>query len=233
MTKVAILQSNYIPWIGYFDILSQSDVFVLYDEVQFTKNDWRNRNIIKTKDGLQWLTVPVRHTRLSQPISEVEVAHQLWRRKHVQAISLAYAKAPFFNTYKERIFAMYQGEERYLSRINRLFLEGVCEIFDIKTRLVDSYELHLSGDRNEKLVDACNKLGATTYLSGPSAKAYLDVELFRAQGLQVEWADYSHYQEYRQTFPPFEGGVSILDFVFNMGNGLKDYVSKVYGPDKS
>jgi hypothetical protein len=232
MTTISIVQSNYIPWIGYFDIIRRSDVFVMYDEVQYTKNDWRNRNRIKTNQGLQWLTIPVRHERLEQPIHEVQVANQLWRRKHMQALSLAYSKAPFFKKYQEQVFSILEGEEVYLSQINRKGLSIICGILGITTRILDSQELGLSGDRNEKLLDACKKLNASTYLSGPAARAYLDTDLFNRSGIEITWADYSGYREYPQLYPPFIPGATILDFIFNMGDAFEKYLEDGHEPGK-
>jgi hypothetical protein len=218
MNKIAILQSNYIPWRGYFDIIKQVDTFVIYDEVQYTKNDWRNRNKIKTLSGLKWMTIPVKQKTLDQKIFETEVVDQNWRRKHLNSIKLNYAKAPFFNEYISQIESLFNGNEKLLSDINLKFIKGICEMLNIKTEIIDSKELNLSGDKNQRLIEACYKLNATHYLSGKAAQSYIDLMFFEENNITVEWMDYSHYQEYPQLFPPFEMGVSVIDSILNIGN---------------
>jgi hypothetical protein len=224
MSRVAILQSNYIPWKGYFDIIRKVDTFVIYDEVQYTKNDWRNRNKIKTLNGLQWLTIPVRQTSLEQKIYETEVVNQIWRKKHLNSLKTYYSKAPCFKEMFPLVEMWYEGNETLLSEINVKFIKGVCEVMGIKTEIIDSRNLLLTGDKNERLIDACKKLNATTYLSGSAAKLYLREEDFGKNGIKVEWMEYSGYKEYPQLYPPFEHGVSILDMIFNIGNEARQYL---------
>jgi hypothetical protein len=216
--KIAILQSNYIPWRGYFNIISEVDVFVIYDEVQYTKNDWRNRNQIKSPTGPIWLTIPVKQNNLEQKIYETEVANQIWRRKHLNSIKLNYSKAPYFNEYFDMIANLFEGNEKLLSEINLKFIKGFCEILNIKTILINSSELKLEGDKNQRLIDACQKLNASSYLSGKAAQSYLDTDLFLTNNIQVEWMDYNHLSDYPQLYPPFKMGVSILDTILNIGN---------------
>jgi hypothetical protein len=144
MKKIAILQSNYIPWKSYFDIIKQVDTFVVYDEVQYTKNDWRNRNKIKTPNGLQWLTIPVKQKSLDQKIFETEVAEQSWRRKHLNSIRLNYARAPFFDLHSQKIEKLYEGNEILLSEINLKFIKGICKILNIQTQIIDSMQVALN-----------------------------------------------------------------------------------------
>lgn len=228
MKKVAILQSNYIPWKGYFDLIKRCDVFVVYDEVQYTKNDWRNRNIIKSPNGSRWLTIPVRQETLDQRICDTNVVADKWARKHLNALMANYAKAPHFKERREWVSDLYM-QARPLERltdINKLFLKEICIELGILTEFVDSRDLHLIGDRNKRLIDAVLKLEGTHYLSGPAAKSYLDVHAFEESGIQVEWMDYSNYPEYPQLFPPFEHGVSILDMIFNLGHESNNYLKK-------
>ncbi|WP_299367925.1 WbqC family protein [Winogradskyella sp.] len=222
--KVAILQSNYIPWKGYFDIIASADVFVIYDEVQYTKNDWRNRNLIKTKNGLQWLTIPVRHKSLSQKINETEVINNSWRRKHYNSLQANYGKSPYFSKYKEEIKAIYDASDISLSDINRKFIELINTFLDITTDIVNSESLNLEGDRRGKLIDACKKLGATTYISGPAAKDYIDVSLFLKNDIEISWMDYANYNSYSQLYGDFEHKVSVLDLLFNEGPNSRHYL---------
>ena len=223
--KAAILQSNYIPWKGYFDLMNSADVFIIYDEVQYTKNDWRNRNRIKTANGTIWLTIPVQHNKLSQRIIDVEVANNEWRKKHWNSILMSYSKAPFFKQYSSQFEALYlNSDETLLSKINYGFFIAVNEILNIKTKLLWSRDMELIEGKTERLVDLCQKVGATEYISGPAAKDYLQVEHFSKNNIKVSWIDYSGYPEYRQLNPPFEHQVSILDLIFNEGNNAPDFM---------
>ena len=227
MKKVAILQSNYIPWRGYFDIINKVDVFVVYDEVQYTKNDWRNRNKIKTPHGPAWLTIPVRRERLHQTIGETRVARSDWNIKHWASIKANYSKAPFFEKYEETFRRLYLDTNTpLLSEINLKFLRAIISVLGIHTEIVDSRTLNLSGDRNERLIQAIKAVDGTHYLSGPAAKDYLDIGAFNAHGIQVEWMDYSGYRSYPQLHPPFCAGLSILDAIFNCGPGLPEFSSE-------
>lgn len=222
--KIAILQSNYIPWKGYFDMIASVDVFVIYDEVQYTKNDWRNRNLIKTKNGLQWLTIAVKQERLTQAIYETEVFKKNWTKKHIGTLQANYAKTSYFSEYKNRIFDIYENASTNLSEINLDFIKEICVILDIDTKIIDSRSLNLSGNKQEKLIQACKQLDADVYLSGPAAKSYIDEAVFENQNISVEWMDYSNYKVYNQLHPPFEHGVSVLDLIFNEGPNSKEYL---------
>jgi hypothetical protein len=216
--KAAILQSNYIPWKGYFDLMNSADVFIIYDEVQYTKNDWRNRNKIKTANGTTWLTIPVKHQSLSQRIIDTEAVNNGWRRKHWNSIQMSYSKAAFFKQFAPGFEEIYlHSDESSLSKINHRFFLAINEILNIKTKLVWSQDLGLIEGRTERLVDLCEKAGATEYISGPAAKDYLEEEEFRKKNIKVTWMDYSGYPEYRQLNPPFDHYVSVLDLIFNEG----------------
>jgi len=230
----AILQSNYIPWKGYFDIINTVDDFVLYDCVQYTKNDWRNRNRIKTANGLQWLTVPVSvKDRLHSRIDEVQVANDSWRIKHWRAIRENYCRTPFFADYKDSFEKFYMEEtEKNLSCVNSALIKMICSLLGITTRIRSSNEFTLGDDRNHRLVQICEQLGANQYLSGQAASAYLDLELFNEKGINVVWADYSCYSEYQQRFPPFEHRVTVLDLLFNVGPRSRDFLCSVKLPSK-
>lgn len=223
--KVAILQSNYIPWKGYFDIINMVDIFVIYDDVQYTKNDWRNRNIIKTKDGGKWLTIPCRQRNLSQLINETFVTDNKWFIKHWHSIKTNYSKSAYFKYYSyilENIY--YNMPKENLSEINVHFLESIMKILNIQTEITFSNDLEVNAEKTERLVGICKKLGADVYLSGPAAKNYLHTDAFSRENISVEWMDYSGYPEYTQLFPPFEHGVSILDLIFNEGPNASKFM---------
>ena len=225
-TTVAIVQSSYIPWKGYFDLIARADEFVLYDDVQFTRRDWRNRNRIKTPQGPMWLTIPVRvGGRYLQRIRDVEVEDAGWTEKHWRSIVHHYAAAPAAADYRAALEELYRtAPRRWLTEINEHFLSGICGLLQIRTHFRRSSELDLTGERSERLVNMCRQLGASTYVSGPAAQTYLDPGLFQAQGIQVEWADYSGYPEYRQLHPPFDHHVSIVDLLMNEGHQARSFL---------
>jgi len=229
MKKVAILQSNYIPWKGYFDIIGSVDEFVLYDDMQYTKNDWRNRNKIKTQNGLQWLTIPVKQDSLAQKINETLITQPNWNVQHWKSIAQNYAKAPYFKAYKEQFESLYMNAtQTHISEINRYFIDAINAILGIKTVIRDSREFVLADGKSERLLALCQELGATTYLSGPAASDYLDASIFEEANIKGEWMDYSGYQEYHQLFPPFEHGVSVIDLIFNEGENAKNFLKSIH-----
>jgi hypothetical protein len=232
MKKIAILQSNYIPWKGYFDLINMVDEFIFYDEVQYTKNDWRNRNKIKTPQGIQWLTIPVRQESLDQKIKDTKISDKKWNIKHWRAISQNYAKTKYFKEYKDIFEELYLTcDEEYLSEINYKFITTINEILEIKTKLRWSSEFELVDGQTEKLLGICKDCNADIYLSGPAAKDYFNEELAKQENIKVEWMDYSGYKEYEQLNPPFEHGVSILDLIFNEGDRAKEFM-KSFGEIK-
>ncbi len=224
--RVLITQSNYIPWKGYFDAINDADVFVLYDDMQYTRRDWRNRNKIKTAQGIQWLTIPVEvKGKFFQKISETKISDPSWTKSHWETIRHAYSKAPYFSAYKDFIENLYMDcDDEYLSEVNYRFLKAICEFLGITTQFKLSSEFQLRGDKSEKLLNLCLDLKASTYSSGPAAKDYLDESLFAQNNIQVNWLNYSGYPEYPQLFGNFEHSVSIIDLIFNTGDTAKKYM---------
>ena len=226
MKKVAILQSNYIPWKGYFDLINIVDEFILYDDMQYTRRDWRNRNKIKTPQGLQWLTIPVEiKGKFFQKINETKVSEKDWAKKHWQSILRNYSKAKYFKDYKDIFEELYLTcDEEYLSEINYKFITTINEILGIKTKLRWSSEFELVDGQTEKLLGICKDCNADIYLSGPAAKDYFNEDLAKQENIKVEWMDYSGYKEYEQLNPPFEHGVTILDLIFNEGQNTRSFM---------
>ena len=228
MTRVVVLQSSYIPWKGYFDLIRAADQFVFYDEVQYSHHDWRNRNLVKTTTGPTWLTIPVKVAgAFGQRIDEVAIAQPGWWRKHWKTVSQAYARAPFFREYGERVHALYAGldGETSLARVNRHLTEGLCGLLGIDTALRSSAEFpRTATDPTERLVEICLQAGADRYLSGPSARDYLRPEAFARHGIMLEYADYSRYAPYPQLHGEFAHGVSVLDLIFNTGADAPRYL---------
>lgn len=221
-----ILQSNYIPWKGYFDLIASADEFILLDDVQYTRRDWRNRNLIKTPAGLQWLTIPVEvKGRYNQKIQDTRVNDPNWGKKHWRSIQQAYRKAPYFSAYASRFEALYLGlEENGLSQINRAFIDTICEILDIPTRISWSMDFPPVEGKNERLINLCHHVGATHYISGPSAHNYIEPQLFEKAGIRLEYFSYDDYLPYPQLFGAFEHRVSILDLIFNTGQQAAGYM---------
>ena len=224
--KIAICQSNYIPWKGYFDLINMVDEFILFDDMQYTKRDWRNRNKIKTPKGLLWLTIPVKvKGRYYQKICETVISDPNWNSKHWKTITTYYSNAPYFDDFKDIFEELYLGhEEKLLSQINFRFLSSISIILGIDTNLSWSMDYQIVEGKTERLVDLCQQSGATAYLSGPSAKGYIDEDLFENGGITLEYMDYSAYKEYSQLYPPFEHEVSIIDLIFNEGDNAKTFM---------
>jgi len=225
MKKVGVIQSNYIPWKGYFDIIHDVDLFVFYDDVQYTKNDWRNRNKVKTAQGAQWLTIPV-GSRNGRLICEVEISEAYWPKKHWETIKQSYSKAPYFKRYQE-FFEYFYLEAIWtnLSELNQTLIKKICkEFLGIQTDFSDSRAYRPQGEKLDRLLDLLQKTGATYYVSGPSAKSYISEKRFQDAGIELVYKDYSGYPEYPQLFPPFEHGLSILDLLLNCGPSAPDYI---------
>jgi hypothetical protein len=221
--KVAVIQSNYIPWKGYFDIIHEVDVFVFLDDVQMTKRDWRSRNKIKTAEGTAWLTVPVKGGR-GQLICETEIVQDRWQRRHLKSLHTNYSRTPFFGDYQSLLDWLYGETHINLSEFNRQTTRMICDILGIETQLVSSMDLEANGSKTDRLINMCQELEATAYLSGPSARAYIVEDEFLEAGIELEYKDYSGYPEYPQLFSPFEHKVSILDLLFNCGPEAFYYV---------
>lgn len=225
MKKIAVLQSNYIPWKGYFDIIHDVDEFIFYDEVQFTKNDWRNRNRILTNTGLQWLTIPTTG-RITQTIDEVSTAGSQWQRKHYNTLLTYYSKAPFFSKYRPFLENFYlENEWTNLSQLNRYLIVHISQDFlGIKTKFSDSRDYYSAGSGHEKLLSLLKSAGAEYYVSGPAAKSYIQAEDYEKAGIELHWKDYSKYPEYPQLHEPFCHNVTILDLLFNTGDDAPNYI---------
>jgi len=229
MKKVAIIQPNYIPWKGYFDIINSVDIFILYDDVQYTIRDWRNRNKIKTNKGSEWLTIPVilEKSYFHYLIKDVKIVDKDWGKKHWNKIKQYYSKANYFKEYKDLFEELYlNSKEEYLWEIDVKFISVINNILGIKTKIILSSELNIpkSLKKTERLLEILKKINGNIYLSGPSSKNYLDENLLNENGIAVEWMDYSGYPEYTQLFPPFIHEVSIIDLIYNEGKNAPNYM---------
>ncbi len=225
MKKVVILQSNYIPWKGYFDLIRDADLFVFYDDVQYTKNDWRNRNKLKTAQGPRWITIPV-GIDANRLICEVAMRDTGWQKSHWDTIRQLYAKRPYFAHYRPFFEDVYLGREWHnLSALNHHLIQRIShDLLGITTRFDDSRHYQVQGQRLDRLLDLVVQTGATHYISGPAGANYIEPERFAALGVELQFKSYAGYPEYPQDHPPFEHGVTILDLLFNVGPSAPEYI---------
>lgn len=226
MKKIAILQSNYIPWKGVFDLINSVDEFVFYDDVQFTKRDWRSRNQIKTRNGLAWLSVPViTHGKFNQKINEAVIDNSFkWQESHYKTICHSYANAPYFEKYKHIIESIYLDSHwSSLSSLNKHVIQMISDELGINTNFVESESLYSKGEKEDRLIDICIKLGANEYVSGPAGKNYINEQKFIDANIKLTYFDYE-YPRYPQLFGEFEHYVSILDVLFNCGDSSQYYI---------
>ena len=226
MKTVAIVQSNYIPWKGYFDLIAAVDEFILYDDMQYTRRDWRNRNKIKTPEGVIWLTVPVKvKGKFTQLIRETEIDGSAWAEKHWQSLVHHYQRASCFQEISLWLRPLYlKANYTQLSALNRVFIEQVCAYLGIRTVISNSWDYALADGKSRRLADLCLQAGAAEYISGPAAKGYIDEQEFTDAGIKLSWFNYEGYPEYPQLWGDFTHYVSIVDLLFNCG---KDSAKKM------
>ncbi len=232
--KLGMIQSNYLPWVGYMDFIDDSDLFIFYDDVQYTRKDWRNRNKIKTQNGPLWLTVPVLFSRndTDTRIESVKIDYSKdWVRKHTKTISLSYSKAPFYEPYAEQFFNILNERHERLSELNIALIKWMMSVLDIKTEIKMSRDIASEGSRTDRILDIIDKVGADSYLVGPAAKDYIEVDKFKKAGIGLEWKGYE-YSEYPQLYPPFEKGLSTLDIIFNCGPQSFKFIKSIKPNDR-
>lgn len=218
--RIAILQPGYIPWLGFFEQMSACDIFVLLDDVQFTKNDWRNRNRIKTREGIVWLTVPVLH-KFGQKIRDVRIDNRSsWQRKHLQSLRIWYGRSRYFRDMSADLERMYGKPWHYLVDLDLEFCLLLKEWFGIRSRVLRSSDLQIgSDDKNLRLIEICKKTGCDCFYEGKAGADYIDIELFRFHNISVEFQDYHHpfYEQLWMKEQGFVSHLSALDLLFNHG----------------
>jgi hypothetical protein len=213
---VAIHQPQFMPWLGYFDKMDQADAFVLLDNVQYKKNEWQNRNRIRTAQGKQWLTVPVRF-KFPALINQVGINNEEnWRNKHWQVLRTNYAKAPYWESVHDDLQAFYQRPCDMLTDLNQASVTWLKQQMGIATELYLASEMELSQEPTQRLVDICKSVGAKTYLAGADGAKYMELELFAEAGLEILFQEYEH-PTYPQLFDSCETHLSALDLVLNCG----------------
>jgi hypothetical protein len=226
MKSCIITQSNYIPWKGYFDSINQVDIFVIYDDMQYTKRDWRNRNYIKTINGLKWLSIPVIVSgKFHQKINETIISDKTWNKTHLDIIKQNYKDAACYKTQIEFIEYLYMNcNFDRLTDVNEFFLKEISKFLEISTSFRRSEEFELCDDRTQKMVNICTEIGASKYYTGPNAKKYIEEHKFFDNGVELNYFDYSGYKEYPQLYGNFEHGVSIIDMILNIGLETKNFL---------
>jgi len=222
--KVGIIQSNFLPWLGYFDFIRETDLFIIHDDLQYTKGDWRNRNKIKTPRGVEWITVPVHYRNTSQLIEETPVDYSsLWARRMLNRIRESYRHAPCFEPYFSELTDLLTQPAVSISDLNLRLIHWVCRSLEIDTPIKMSREYHPQGVKTERLIGILAQAKANTYLSGPAAQSYLIPEMFEQAGIRLEYKQYN-YPEYEQLYPPFVLGVSVIDLLFMKGKDARFYL---------
>lgn len=215
MKTIGIIQSAYIPWKGYMEFIRDCDVFVMYDDVQFTKRDWRSRNRIKSPLGLKWLSVPTNGT-LEHMIDEVQLSDPDWARRHLASLQQAYRSAPFWKEYQWLLDRIYRTPYETLSDLNMGATKALCEALGITTELLPSRPFNAQGRKAPRLIDIIQQLGGDRYISGPAAKSYITDE-FEQAGIELRYKSYVGYPEYEQLHGDFEHAVTVLDLLFMLG----------------
>lgn len=227
MKKVLITQSNYVPWKGYFDAINLVDEVILYDSAQYTKRDWRNRNIIQTESGPAWLTIPVLvKGKFDQKIRDTKVSEHKWMEKHWKTLKGNYARAAHFKEMHDFLENLYLGASMdYLSEINYWFLSEISKWMNINTPIIFCDQFNLQQESpSGRLVSICMQANATHYYTGAAAKSYLEEEKFKKENIEVCYLNYDNYIEYPQLHKPFNHNVSILDLLFNTGSTFGKYM---------
>lgn len=230
MKTVVIVQSNYIPWRGYFAMIARADELILLDSVQYTKNDWRNRNIIKTPSGLQWLTIPIERC-FPQTIDEAHIAESGWSERHIRAIEHNYRRAKAFDETTSWLFPSLRTAAGFplLTQVNAYLIGQIARQLGVNQPIrrctdIVSRDALANMDPTERVIQLCASAGATHYLTGPAARDYLLLDKFEQAGIEVQWMDYDGLPQYRQCWDGFEPRVSIIDLLLNCGSSAPEFL---------
>jgi len=219
MKRVAVSQSNYIPWKGYFDQISRVDEFIFLDSVQYTRRDWRNRNQLKGPSGLIWLTIPV-HSKGNYTLSidQIQISENHWRERHLKTIFSNYSRSRQFHHVFPIIEQAYaDANSSFLSEVNKTLIRRFSEYLGLNVDFKTCRQYELVAGKNDRILSICLQSQATCYLSGPAARSYLDLPLFESHGISVEFMNYGNYPEYTQSWGAFQHRVSIIDLLLNCG----------------
>ena len=233
--KLGALQPGYLPWLGFFHQIAKTDLFLICDELQYTRYDWRNRNRIRTKEGWLWLIVPIEgRNRLNKRIDEIKIDYSKgWRRKHWLSIKESYQKAPYFEKYKDFWKEIYQRRWTYLADLDMAIILHCLKLLGIGTKIVISSDLKLEDkfskkvnlDATERIIFFCKELGADEFFEGASGKNYINEDRLKEEGIKLEYQNY-HHPVYRQVYQPFIPYLSIVDLLFNEGEKSLEIIMK-------
>jgi hypothetical protein len=225
--KVVILQPSYIPWRGFFHQIQKADLFIFYDDVQYDKHGWRNRNRIKTNQGCQWLTIPVHSKGVvdqNTPINQVKISWSTdWNEKHWRTIQQAYSKAPYFQRYAPMLEEFFLQKPEFLADFTVETTIALALELGMETQFMRSSQLNVNGLKTDRLIQILKLVGATHYISGPSARDYIETDKFEDAGISLEYIEYD-YPEYQQLYPPYDQFVSIIDLMFMVGPEAPNYI---------
>lgn len=229
--RCVILQPSYIPWRGYFHQIQKADLFIFYDDVQFDRRGWRNRNRVKTSSGVQWLTVPVNSSASSGvqwnelQIRDVTINWDTpWNRKHLETLARSYWRSPHYKRYETMLERFYSQQTEKLADLTiGMTIELARELGIEGTQFLRSSTLGAERSKTDRLIDLLSKVGATHYISGPSACDYLDEAAFASAGIALEFMSY-RYPEYEQLHPPYDPQVSVLDLLMMKGPDAGRYI---------
>jgi hypothetical protein len=224
--KVGMIQPNFLPWRGYFDFIDDVDLFIIYDDVKYTHRDWRNRNKIKTNNGLKWISVPVIHNS-NTLINEALIDYSSrWVEKQIKTITLSYQNAKYFEVYSKELFNILMAKPKLLSELNYNLIKWIMKELEINTRLQFASEFKKTGSKFDKPLKILKLVGATEYLSGPTAKEYTEINKYNNANIKVEYKEYN-YKEYPQLWGSFLPNVSILDLLFNCGDNSREFLKSI------
>ena len=225
MVLVCIRQPGYLPYTGFFKKIQSSDIFVLLDDVQFEKNDWDNRNKIRTSEGDMWLTVPVIH-KFGEKLNEIKISkNQDWNKKHLKAIQINYQKASFFEKYWNEIKDIIDQDWEKLIDLNLALIQYFNSKLKITNKMIRSSDLKINDQGSEKLLKICKTLNADIYLSGELGKKYLNEDIFHDSGIKIMYEKFIH-PEYSQVYKPFIPNLSVMDLLFNEGDNASEIIQK-------
>jgi len=226
--RCVILQPSYIPWRGYFHQIYKADIFVFYDDVQYDHRGWRNRNRIKTAQGTRWLTIPVLQKGFQTeniPILDIRINwDEPWNAKHWKSLQFSYGKCAYFKEYAQLLEPLYHSHPEYLADFTIDTTICIARALNIKhTQFIRSSSLSIQGNKTDRLIGILDHLGADHYISGPSARNYIEEEKFKDHNIKLEYMEYN-YPEYTQPYPPFDPQVTVLDLLFSMGKDSLKYI---------
>ena len=221
MKTIAISQSNYLPWAGYFKLIDSVDEFIFFDEVQYTRRDWRNRNKIILDKKIKWLSLSVENKgNFKEQINKIKVSDKNWKEKHMQILTYAYKKYPYFDKVIKFLDEILDKEEIFLSKINQKTIINIAKFLGIKTKFYNSVDLTLfnqtKSDASSRLVEICKIRKANKYISGPAAKNYLNLSKFELEDIKINWFDYNTKKEM------IDENLSIIHMLMKHGKNKKE-----------